>query len=83
MKNLLVLFILSFLLISGCAVVKTNVIFPSGVKVTAEYWRVLNQKIDEFRITDPNGWQLELLGQESELKTAFNLGALSVTTGGK
>lgn len=76
-----VVVIVLLILLGGCAHIKSEILLPDGTKITGEYLRLFNQKMESFTITDPNGWTLELLGQESDIKTAFRLGAMSVEIG--
>lgn len=62
----------------GCSHIHFEKTLPDKTKLTADYWRFFNQKIDEFEASsDPNsGWTIKLKGQESRQTITINIPGL-------
>ena len=81
MKKILIVIVVLLIFFNGCASVKITRTSSDGTKWKAEYVRWFNQKMDSAVLKSPDGWVLELEGQESDTEIAFKLGAASIGIG--
>ena len=81
MKKMLIVIAVLLLLLNGCASVKITKETSNKTIWTVEYVRWFNQKMDSVVLNSPDGWILELKGQESDTEIAFKLGVASIGIG--
>ncbi len=74
--------ILLLVSLTGCASVTVERTFSDGTTLRATYVRFLDQNIEGFSLTAPEGWAVSFDKQSSDVELAFRLGVISATIGG-